>query len=519
MVFQLSPKIAFVLVLIAGISTGGVLGTTDLGDLDGDSLTLLEEYTLGTDAFSDDTDGDGLSDGVEVNTHETDPVAADTDGDGLSDGAEVNTHQTDPLTVDTDGDGLDDAQEVDGPTDPTNKDTDGDGLNDDTEQNDLGTDPLKTDTDGDGLDDRKETTISSDPTKEDADGDGLDDYQEVEEHNTDPASADTDNDGLSDSEEVAAGLDPRNDDTDGDGLNDGDERAHDTNPKKEDTDGDGLDDGAEVNRHGTDPTLEDTDSDGLDDPAELQRATSPTEADTDSDGLDDGREVGLGTDPRAKDTDDDGISDGLEVNDPEGIYPGANPLRIDIYVEIDQMSGETLPRNDARKIERHFDRAPTSNPDGSKGMSLHFIYEDTVPRKDTLSWQSGGTSEYDQYYEKHFDRYGDGYHYMLVVADAYHGSTDVAGLGASGRMMVESYDRYDDVTGSIAMHELGHSLGLRSTAHAGIDSKEYSYREYPSVMNYNAPVRNYGYSNGGASANDFDDWKHLRNNLYTPYID
>ena len=207
------------------------------------------------------------------------------------------------------------------------------------------------------------------------------------------------------------------------------------------------------------------------------------------------------------------------MNDPDGIYPGANPLRIDIYVEIDQMSGETLPRDEARKIERHFDRAPTSNPDGSWGISLHFIYDDTVPRKETMSRQSYATDSYDQYYEKYFDRSGDGYHYMLVVADAYHGSTDVAGAASPGKMMVESYDRYNDVTGTVAMHELGHSLGLRSTTFDGIDSERYSSREYPSVMNYNYPVRSYGYSTGGSSANDFNDWKHLRNNLYTPYID
>jgi HSP20 family protein len=36
-----------------------------------------------------DTDGDGLSDGDEVNTYTTDPILADTDGDGLTDDVEV----------------------------------------------------------------------------------------------------------------------------------------------------------------------------------------------------------------------------------------------------------------------------------------------------------------------------------------------------------------------------------------------------------------------------------------------
>ena len=152
-------------------------------------------------------------------------------------------------------------------------------------------------------------------------------------------------------------------------------------------------------------------------------------------------------------------------------------------------------------------------------MSLHFIYDDTVSRKETMPWQSNGTGSYHQYYGRYFDRRGDGYHYLLVVADAYDGSMDVARLGSPGKMLVESYDNYNDVTGSIAMHELGHSLGLRSTTHAGVDSERYSYREYPSVMNYNAPARSYRYSTGGSSANDFNDWKHIRNKLYTPDVD
>ena len=51
-----------------------------------------------------DTDGDGLSDGAEVNVYFTNPRLVDTDGDTLSDGAEVNIYHSSPLLVDTDGD-------------------------------------------------------------------------------------------------------------------------------------------------------------------------------------------------------------------------------------------------------------------------------------------------------------------------------------------------------------------------------------------------------------------------------
>ena len=41
--------------------------------------------------YADDTDGDDLTDGEEVNTTNTLPLDADSDDDGLSDGDEVNT--------------------------------------------------------------------------------------------------------------------------------------------------------------------------------------------------------------------------------------------------------------------------------------------------------------------------------------------------------------------------------------------------------------------------------------------
>jgi thiol-disulfide isomerase/thioredoxin len=59
-------------------------------DLDGDGLSWAEERDLGTDPGEADSDGDGLSDGDEVNEWGTDPLAADSDGDGYDDGTEVD---------------------------------------------------------------------------------------------------------------------------------------------------------------------------------------------------------------------------------------------------------------------------------------------------------------------------------------------------------------------------------------------------------------------------------------------
>ncbi|MDG1478496.1 MAG: MYXO-CTERM sorting domain-containing protein [Myxococcota bacterium] len=314
-----------------GRSEGGATCTESVDvtlDSDGDGLTNEEEDALGTDPLDADTDGDGLSDGDEVNDYTTDPLDSDTDADGLSDGDEVNDHGTDPLDSDTDADGLSDGDEVnDYTTDPLDSDTDADGLSDGDEVNDHGTDPLDTDTDSDGCTDGDEVNdYGTDPTIADSDGDGVSDCDEVS-GGTDPNNVDSDGDGLSDGEELNQGTDPSDSDSDGDGLTDSEEiNDEGTDPLDDDSDDDGLSDGDEVNDTGTDPNDPDSDSDGLSDSDEVNdHTTDPLDADTDADGLSDGDEVNdTGTDPLDDDSDDDGLSDGDEVND-----TGTDPLDTD----------------------------------------------------------------------------------------------------------------------------------------------------------------------------------------------
>ncbi|MEC7487675.1 MAG: LamG-like jellyroll fold domain-containing protein, partial [Verrucomicrobiota bacterium] len=105
-----------------------------------------------------DSDGDGLSDGREVFVLGTDPLNEDTDDDGLLDGVESNTGIWDSTT--------------DTGTDPNNIDSDGDTLLDDVETNsgtfvglsDTGTNPNSTDSDADGFSDDFEVNTGYDPT-------------------------------------------------------------------------------------------------------------------------------------------------------------------------------------------------------------------------------------------------------------------------------------------------------------------------------------------------------------------
>ncbi len=91
-------------------------------DSDGDGLSDAVELTGGTDPGNADTDGDGIADGIEDLNHnglldagETDPGNTDTDSDGIADGSEDANHngwrdagESDSRSGDTDGDGLGD---------------------------------------------------------------------------------------------------------------------------------------------------------------------------------------------------------------------------------------------------------------------------------------------------------------------------------------------------------------------------------------------------------------------------
>jgi len=465
-------RLLFATLLVVCLAAGGV-ATTDIVSVDGDSTPLAAELAAGTDPFAADTDGDGLDDTRE-RAGPTDPTDADTDGDGLSDGTELAEHGSDPTEADTDGDGLDDRTEVTGATDVVVADTDGDGLDDGREISAAGTDPTVADTDGDGLSDGTEVTdYGTDPTEADTDGDGLPDAREAEAYASDPTEADTDGDGLGDARELDLG----------------------SSPAEADSDGDGLGDHAEVTEYATDPTEVDTDDDHLGDAAEV------TEYDTDA---------------TLTDTDGDGLPDGDEMHN--DALADADPLRMDVFVEVDYMRGHEPPEAAIEMVEDAYANAPVENPDGTTGVDLHVEWGGAVPEAPTTN-----VSQRDRLMADHFDHDGDGYRYALAVNDVRQNGTDYAGFSAishgNGQFIFQT--AYDDgrsyPTDGVAdlfMHELGHSVGLGSHLYEGIDSESVPYHTYRSTMNYDAPWGTVRYSHG----DPFDAWAYIANETFAPEV-
>ena len=96
-----------------------------LTDVDGDGIGLREEFLNGTDPNNADTDGDGLTDDIEIRN--TVLVNATNLIDPNRYPAKVKSN---PVLADADGDLLNDKEEIERGLDPNNSDTDGDGIGD-----------------------------------------------------------------------------------------------------------------------------------------------------------------------------------------------------------------------------------------------------------------------------------------------------------------------------------------------------------------------------------------------------
>ncbi|AAV45986.1 unknown [Haloarcula marismortui ATCC 43049] len=271
---------------------------------------------------------------------------------------------------------------------------------------------------------------------------------------------------------------------------------------------------------GTSPQVNTASGGGADTPDVQQAQADANATDTDGDGLSDSLERSVyDTDPTDADTDGDGYPDGMEVRCEQAI-PDADPLRTDIYVEVDSTQSTTLSDPVRTSIVETFENAPVSNPDGSTGIDIHLVTDDTnLSANGTVYSKSragAGNDIYD-FRANHSEYRSDGYYYVLLTDDvAYNGDDYFVG---AGRPEIAAMERFDSpkITASLFMHEFGHAMGL--DAHQdGIDEERYSQTEYDSVMNYNGLYRQLSYSNGTDSVGR-NEWQFVAENRTRPDID
>ncbi len=220
-----------------------------------------------------------------------------------------------------------------------------------------------------------------------------------------------------------------------------------------------------------------------------------------------------GTDPNDADTDDDGIEDGDEVLGTENGLNlralGANPLRKDIFVEIDWFEDATncalhnhrpTPVMLELAIEM-FARAPVMNPDGSLGISLHVDYGqggaftggNLIGNSSSLTYLQLDSAFLTLKAANFADARRHIFHYSVWTHELTSGVGGIAELDGDDFMVgagIVSCPGFQilnsgvpgGVHAEIFAHELGHNLGLGhgGDSYDGCNNKP----NYPSIMNY-----------------------------------
>ena len=228
-------------------------------------------------------------------------------------------------------------------------------------------------------------------------------------------------------------------------------------------------------------------------PAALRDASSTwladqDEPDRDGDLLPDALELELGTDPDNPDTDGDALPDGWEVRRVGGVdlkALGADPLRRDIFVEMDYMKSPPGARYEIKpspavleRIKAVFRNGP-KNKHGKPDIALH------LELGEELEWQEKVDGKYlAKCYREHFDQGRVPMFHYMVWAWKLEGSS---ASGMSRRPAVKFLVTLgpwdggtDDEKVGTFLHELGHNMGLDHGGHERTKFKP----NYFSVMNY-----------------------------------
>ncbi|MFT4165091.1 MAG: hypothetical protein QM650_07585 [Microlunatus sp.] len=232
-----------------------------------------------------------------------------------------------------------------------------------------------------------------------------------------------------------------------------------------------------------------------------------------------GQAFSIGVNGKA-DTDGDKLLDGWEANgyDYNGDAAvdvnlpgmGANPLRKDLFVEMDYMSDALLPKvADLNRIVKVFANAPQAkNPNGSTGIRLHL---DAGAARGTAYNLGGGNqvtfdsdldpvvTEFKAVKTANFNSAARAkIFYYMIWANGYNGGTSSGNaFNIPSDSFLVTLGRWsgggtpDERVGTF-VHEFGHALGLK---HGGNDDSNYK-PNYLSVMNYSFQLDGVPKTNG-----------------------
>jgi hypothetical protein len=256
--------------------------------------------------------------------------------------------------------------------------------------------------------------------------------------------------------------------------------------------------------------------------------------DSDSDGLLDSEEDANGngivdfgeTNPNDPDTDGDALEDGWEIRglNGDGSIPpvngtpdldlralGADPLRADVFVEIDHMTLHTPNFFAVSQVVTEFANSPYQNPDDSTGITLHVDLNtsDEIPLEFNWVFFSNSTwPDYqdakDQFFMTANERLDPNsanirdakfktFHYGIFINSQENGSTGRGEIVGNDFVVSLGILKSDiNAQAGTFMHELGHNLGLnhggpiinKTTTMPIFDSAINCKPNYLSVMSY-----------------------------------
>ena len=207
------------------------------------------------------------------------------------------------------------------------------------------------------------------------------------------------------------------------------------------------------------------------------------------------------------DQDGDGLADCWEINgidiDADGVIDldlpamGADPMRKDLFIEIDAMVGRAPGANVIQRVITAFANAPVTNLDGSTSITLHPIVDETnLPLRDYPNRFTDFNADKADRFGTFLERLSDNSESILaskrlafrycIFGNTYGGGTSSGLAETGGNDMMVTLGGWStpggtpDQQAGTFMHEFGHTIGLR---HGGGDGVNYKPNYY-SIMNY-----------------------------------